>query len=531
MSRRCAGCYFLICVMLAVCALRVGIIATGRITSAGNSASYYTLTVARPRGTIYDCNGIPLNNRSERIIAAVSPSMQAIAALRSVLGDSPVLTGLLERLGRGYPVLCELPRITECDGIVCTVVKDTDTADKPAIHMTGYTDSSGHGAAGLEAALDSVLYCGQTVDAVFELSGRGEVLGGRTPEIKGADAETAAVYTTLDSFIQQITEESCIGIEKGAAAVCEVGTGKIRAAVSKPNFDCTRLSDYLDRADAPLLNRLTSAYSVGSVFKPCVAAAGIEQGCSDLSFNCTGSIKIDGRDYHCHKRSGHGVLSLGGAVSESCNTFFYQFAAAVGADALYEKMTACSFGSALEIAPNLKCSAGKIPEKSSLYAASAIANLGIGQGSLLLSPISILTLYCAIASDGGYYLPYIVEKTVGGGKTERYDAGKKTLVMKPDTAGVLREYLEQTVASGTGTAAMPTLCSAGGKTATAQTGRFDENGKEITIGWFCGYFPAENPKYAVTVMIENANGYNAAPIFASIADGITALENGQPSER
>ena len=531
MSRRCAGCYFVICVMFALCALRVGIIATGKTTSAGNTSAYYTLTVTRPRGTLYDRNGIPLNNRRERIIAAVSPSMKAVAALRSVLGNSPVLTGLLERLGKGYPVLCELPRMVECEGIVCTVVKDADTSDKPAVHMIGYTDSSGHGATGLEAAFDSLLYSEQTVDAVFELSGNGSVLGGKAPEIRGADIQTAAVYTTLDSAIQRVAEESCSGIASGAAAVCEIGTGRICAAVSKPGFDCTSLSDYLNREDAPLLNRLVSAYSVDSVFKPCVAAAGIEQGCAGLSFNCTGSIKLDGRDYHCHKRTGHGLLSLGGAISESCNTFFYQFAAAAGADAVYEKMTACSFGSAFEIAPNFKNAAGKIPEKSSLYADAALANLSIGQGSLLLSPVSMLTLYCAIASDGGYYLPHIVEKTVNAGKTERYDYGRKTVVMKPETAAMLREYLRQTIASGTGTAAKTELCTAAGKTATAQTGRFDETGKEINIGWFCGYFPAENPKYAVVVMEENANGYNAAPVFAAIADGITALENGQPEER
>jgi len=104
------------------------------------------------------------------------------------------------------------------------------------------------------------------------------------------------------------------------------------------------------------------------------------------------------------------------------------------------------------------------------------------------------------------------------------------LAISSESAALMREYLRKVVSDGTGVAAAPTLCTAAGKTATAQTGRFDENGKEITIGWFCGFFPAENPRYAVAVMIENANGFDAAPIFAELADSITALQNGQPVE-
>ena len=528
LARRCAACYFTVCLMFTVCILRLYSVATGNITSAGNTASFYSLTLSRPRGTIYDCNGVPLNNRSEKILAAVSPAPQTGAALRSVLGDDPSLTGILDRLRSGKPVICELPKIIECDGITCLSVTSADTADKPAVHTVGYTDSSGHGITGLEAAFDSLLYSEKTTDAVFEMDGSGSVLGGKTPAIRGAEGGTGALYTTISEPIQRITEECCSGITRGAAAVCEVGTGKLRAIVSKPGFDCTDIAKYLTSADAPLLNRALTAYSVGSVFKPCVAAAGIEKGLGSLSFNCTGSIDFDGRAYHCHNRSGHGVLDLGGALSESCNTYFYRFAAAAGGSAVYEKAAACSFGSAFEIAPGYKNAAGKLPDADSLNALSALANLSIGQGKLLLSPVAMLTLYCAIASDGGYYIPTVVEKQISGGSVTRFEQSKKTVVMKEDTARQLRGYLCSALLSGTGAKAAPTLCTAGGKTATAQTGRFDENGNEINIGWFCGFFPAEQPRYAVIVTIENANGYNAAPVFAAVADGITELENGQP---
>lgn len=528
LAGRCAVCYFMSCVLFIVCVLRLYSAATNKMIMAGNSSARYSVAVTRPRGMIYDASGIPLNNRNERIIAAASPSPQAISVLCDVLKGDPSLTGILERLNDGKPIICELPYIIECDGVVCIAAEQSNTPDKPAVHTVGYTDSSGHGVSGLEAAFDDLLYSDDCVEAVFELNGAGYVLGDKAPEIRGLEYRKNAVYTTLSAEIQKITEECCAGIKSGAAVVCEIGTGKLRAVVSKPDFDCTAVSEYLNDTDSPLINKALSAYSVGSVFKPCVAAAGIEGKCGTLTFNCSGSVELDGRAYHCHNRSGHGLLSLEGALTESCNTFFYQFASAVGASAIYEKAVACSFGCEFEIAPGLKSSAGALPELKTLYSSSSLANLSIGQGSLLLSPVAVLTLYCAIASDGGYYLPTIVEKQVRGGVSESITASKKTIVMEAETAERIRKYLSNALNSGTGTAAKPSLCSAGGKTATAQTGRFSDSGSEINMGWFCGFFPAEAPKYAVSIMIEDANGYDAAPIFAAIADGITELENGQP---
>lgn len=530
LGRRCAICYFSICMLFTVCILRLYSIAFGGITATGNSAAYYRLTIAHPRGDIYDMNGIHLNNRREHIFAAVSPTPSAITTLSEALRGKPELTGILNRLNSGRPIICELPKMLECDGIACVSVSMPDTADKPAVHTVGYTASSGHGVTGLEAAFDSLLYSENAVEAVFELNGGGSVLGGKAPEIIEGASSLNALYTTISAEIQQITEDCCRKIERGAAVVCEIGTGKLRAIVSKPDFNCTAVADYLNSEASPLLNRALSAYSVGSVFKPCVAVAGIENDCGGLSFSCTGSTEIDGRAYHCHNRSGHGALSLSEALSESCNTFFYRFSAVTGAAAICEKASACSFGSAIELAPGLKANAGYMPEAEALSSNSALANISIGQGRLLLSPVAMLPLYCAIASDGGYYLPTVVEKKIVNGVAEGFTEGRKTVAMKSETAARLREYLTNALLSGTGAAAKPSLCSAGGKTATAQTGRTDELGNEINIGWFCGFFPADQPRYAVTVVIENANGYNAAPVFADIADGITELENGQPRE-
>ncbi len=528
MAKRCAVCYFLVCLFFVYSFLRVYSSAVDATVSAQNSFGRYSLTMGRKRGAIYDFNGVKLNRNDERIIAAVSPSGEAVMALRGVLAGDPSLTGIIERLENGKPIICELPRIIECEGIKCVVMEYDDISCKTALHTLGYTDNGNRGVSGLERAFDDILYCEETVDASFEVNALGEVIGNGNIIISGENVNPYGLVTTIDSEIQRITEYCARNIECGAVVVCEVGTGRIKASVSKPDFKGLNVSEILDDKNSPLLNRALEAYSVGSVFKPCVAAAGIEKGMGNYEYNCLGHSEIEGRLFHCHNRSGHGNLNLSGAIENSCNTYFYTFSSLFGADAILEKCSVLNFGTGFEIAKNYSVKAGNLPKADGVKTVSALANLAIGQGEVLLSPVSILTLYCAIANDGKYYLPYIAEEVIVEGERQRLSTPKVTSVMEKSTADRLKQDLIGVVERGTGTAAKPTLCTAAGKTATAQTGRYDESGKEITIGWFCGFFPAENPQYAVSVMIEGANGYDAAPVFASLADGITNMKSGLP---
>ena len=182
-----------------------------------------------------------------------------------------------------------------------------------------------------------------------------------------------------------------------------------------------------------------------------------------------------------------------------------------------------NFGGSLYLADGYKTASGILPDKKELLNEAALANLSIGQGRLLLSPTSILTLYCAIAGNGSYCAPNLVLQISNEGTVQNSIAQNPTRVMSEWTSTLLREYLAGVIINGTGIPAKPVLCTAGGKTATAQTGKYDENGKEITNGWFCGFFPAENPKYVVSIMSENATGSDIAPVFAAIADSVTAL--------
>lgn len=524
-SRRSAGCFFIMMALFFSCILRVAVAATSDYAEVQKQQSSYRLTAGKARGTIYDRNMVPLTNSESKIIAAVSPTPRAITAISGVLSGEE-LEGVLERLKSGKPVLCEVPEIIDCDGIACTTVYEHNSSDTPAIHLIGYTDSDSRGVSGLEKAYDDILYSDNEISFVYTTDGKGEILKGISPETQNDTSVTAGgVVTTLDVNIQSVAEQAAQKIERGAVVIADAKTSEIYAMVSRPDFDCTEISEYLEADGSPLLNRALAAYSVGSVFKPCVAAAGIEAGKGGFTYTCTGSCKIIDRYFRCHNLSGHGHMDLKSGLADSCNTFFYNFAFLVGGEAIYNTASALNFGKSIDICDGLSTYSGSLPRLDTLSNIAFLANFSIGQGELLLSPVSMLTLYCAIASDGTYSIPSAVKGTLTDGSLTPYESGSRTRVMSSETAALLRGYLAAVIEEGTGTSAKPQTVSAAGKTATAQTGKY-ENGVEICQGWFCGFFPAEEPKYTVIVFSEDTSRQSAScgEVFAEIADKIASLE-------
>ncbi len=522
MRKRALICFTLCIVLFFVSILRVATVSTTDYSTVNKTQNGVRIKIGDSRGTIYDCNGARLTNCEEKIIACVSPTPRAITAISQVLeGDN--LQSVLERLKSNKPTICEVPKKIECDGIVCTTIyTDTNT---PSRHIIGYTDSDRKGVSGLEKAYDSVLYCEDDISVFYSTDAKGRILEGIEPELSNPNkALSNSVKTTIDINIQSIAEEYAKNLEKGAVVVADAKNGKIRASVSRPDFDRNNVEIYLESQNAPLLNRVINAYNVGSVFKPCVAAAGIENNNNNFLYTCTGSCEIIDRFFKCHKISGHGPLDLRGGLAQSCNTFFYNFAFNVGYEKIFNTAKKLSFGQSLKICQGINTAKGSLPEKESLENIAYLANFSIGQGELLLSPVSILTLYCAIASGGEYYIPSIVEETNQNGNVKKYDIGAPTKAFENTTAEILKDYLKSVLEEGTGTSAKPETISAAGKTATAQTGRY-QNGREICQGWFCGFFPAEDPKYVVAVFSEDdqKQTLSSGEIFSKIADGITAL--------
>lgn len=521
-SKRAILCFILVMLLMFLTVLRVAVLSTNSFSAVYNMQKALRLTITKPRGTIYDCNMVPLTNNKPKIVGAISPTPRAVTALSSVLSQE-ALNDALERLKSGKPILCELPQEIRCDGIECFTVYDSDYLG--AAHILGYTNSDGVGVSGIEKAYNHLLYSENEIDISYECDGKGNILSGVAPSLNGNDnTKSQGVITTLDVNIQSIAEEAAEYLTKGAIVVSDCKTGEIKAMVSRPYFDKSNVSAFINKPNSPLLNRAVSAYNVGSVFKPCVAAAGVEKGFKEFCYSCTGSCEIVDRFFKCHKSEGHSFLNLKGAIANSCNTFFYNFAFEIGGEDIYNLASALRFDKSLKIGENLFTAKANLPKKESLKNIAYLANFSIGQGELLLSPVNILTLYNAIATNGSYYIPSIVKATIENGTIKPYNKGNPTKVFESKTAASLRDYLAEVLLSGTGENAKPLTVTAAGKTATAQTGKY-KNGVEICGGWFCGFFPLEDPKYTVIVFSEDitTNTKSCNEIFAFIADKITDL--------
>lgn len=313
-------------------------------------------------------------------------------------------------------------------------------------------------------------------------------------------------------------------MERGAVVVTDPESGEVLASVSLPLYDPNDIEASLTNAAAPLLDRTLIGYDLGSVFKIVIAAAALENGMStQTSYVCEGTCEVNGRVFHCHNPLGDGLQTMAEAMANSCNVYFIKLALSLGADAVYDMALRAGFSSSLALTGDYKTACAVLPSLQDLSVDAALANLAIGQGDLLASPVHVAMLLGAVASDGEWREPTLLygEADVDGVIHRVASTASTKRLFSVRTAKKLQEMLLPVVTSGTGRAAQPVNGTAAGKTGTAQTG-WEQDGEEVVQSWFAGYFPAEKPQYVITVLSENGgeNGKTAAPLFAAITDAL-----------
>lgn len=524
LAKRAAVIFLVFAVMFCGLGVRIGNLST-ESEQAAVTRSAMSFDLATLRGTIYDCSMNPLTNGEYEIYAAAKPTNEALAQLKKMLLPE-VFDSVMERMSAGKPVAVKVDSISSCSDIRAVTVPKR-YYDTLACHIIGYRNSEGEGVSGIEKAYDELISSEiSTARVRFFSNAKGRVMLGEDISAEGCSAPKSGVVLTIDKEIQQITENALdnSGAECAAAVVMDIESGAIRACVSRPAFSRDNLSESLENENSPLINRAFLPFSVGSVFKPVVAAAAIESGITDFEYNCTGSVTHNGVTFNCHKEDGHGVLDMRGAVAVSCNTYFIALAIETGREKIIETAKAFGFGTETELADGMKSSAGYLPDVSELDSKAAIANISFGQGSLLATPVQICAMMAAIAGGGVYVKPYLIEGEVDseGEMTKIKAYAERRQIISESTAERLWDYLEAVVAEGSGKRAASDFVAVAGKTATAQTGK-SENGEEIYNAWFAGYFPADNPKYAVAILKEDGGegAISCAPVFKEIAEGIS----------
>ena len=520
--KRAVSCFLCLLVIFFACGIRVLIVAVDeRLAEAATEQSTRRVSISNLRGTVYDCNGTALTNSSTREVTVIFPNESgALAAARLLEGEE--LEAALEKLRKGTPAVTDKTLKEALEGTQRLTVPVRYNGS--AVHIIGYRDGSGHGVSGIEKGFDGILYSKGGLSILYTTDSNGRMIEGLGWSVD-EDQPCGSVSLTIDGKLQKIAEQAMSEVEAGAAVILDAKSGKLRAVVSAPEFSPNKLSASLDAENSPFINRALCGYNVGSVFKPCVAAAALESGEAEYKYTCTGSITVDGVTFRCNKWAGHGEMTLQTAIAESCNTYFYTLALKLGAEKLYNTANALRFGSSLDLGGGIVAAGGAVPELKKLeYSSAALINMSIGQGDLMITPVAMACLYAAIVNGGEYYMPSIVESYTENGENVSLGATLPTVAMSKKTAELLKEYLKNALKNGTGSSAYVESISAGGKTGTAQTG-WKNDGRSILNGWFCGFVEGRCADYVIVILKEDVKSGSAdcAPIFREITLEMRAL--------
>ncbi len=356
------------------------------------------------------------------------------------------------------------------------------------------------------------------------------------------------IFLTLDVDLQQAAEQYlAISDKAGAVVALEVDTGRVLAAASAPTI---HLEDFiggisqknwnalLENPRNPLLNKVVQGvYPPGSTYKIVTALAGLSEGVISLNttFYCPGHYYFGRRLYRCWKHSGHGTVDVRRAITESCDVFFYQVGQRLGVDRLaaYAKKLGLGVRSGIElehekggIVPTKDWKRKRFKEK---WHEGETLSVAIGQGFNNMTPLQICIMTAAIANGGKIYQPQIVEKvkTTDGEIIGQFTPKLNGELSDRDKSILpyIKEGLFGVVQGKRGTARNVRIegLTVAGKTGTAQVVRLAQYKglKEQDIpykfrdhAWFTCYAPADDPKIAVTVLVEHGlhGGSGAGPI-------------------
>jgi peptidoglycan glycosyltransferase len=406
-----------------------------------------------------------------------------------------------------------------------------------AAHVVGYSTVA-RSRAGLERSENDYLTASNsdlntTIDTTLD-------------KLKGATIVGNNVVTTIDVHAQQVAESLLRG-ECGAAVVIDVETGAILALASSPGYDPNQIERNYARTQraagspckppAPLLDRATQGlYPPGSTFKVITAAAALDTGAfrPDSTFVDPGYCEEYGRRIsnagNPEAPETFGRLALSTALQHSVNSVFCNIGKQMGAKVILEYAKRFGFYSSppLETPPSERYPSGlydrathKLWDPKDPATQVDPGRLAFGQERMLVTPLQMAMVAATIANKGVVVKPRLVKRiTSPDGKTIA-SSGREELgrAIKPETAAALTEMMVSVVEGGTGTAAQIPGMRVAGKTGTAETGR-----KDVYIPWFIAFAPADDPKVAVAVVVEDkARGFGgtvSAPIAKALMQAI-----------
>src|SRR5438552_5859288 len=377
-----------------------------------------------------------------------------------------------------------------------------------------------------------------------------------------APRQGANVFLTIDARIQAIADEALRAVSRAGAVVVDPNNGNILAMVSVPSFDpntfipSIKAKDWKalqkDEAD-PLVNRAISALPPGSTFKLVTSFAGLRgaKNLANAKYSCGGGVSYGDHFFRCwvaEKHYTHGTIGLADAIKVSCDSFFYQYGNAAGIQSIdaVGKLLGIGEESGLHLSGE---QSGNMPGPEWMQihhpqerrSQAQTANVSIGQGYTLVSPLQLAMAYVAAANGGTCYYPRLVDKVLDQNGTPVVDEQGKTVnfapriradlrnEVSPQDMELVRRGLWKVVNEDGGTGGRARLKDVvvAGKTGTAQA---TDRGQEENVAWFACFAPFDHPKYVVAVMVQGASGHGgevAGPIADRILERALALDEGK----
>ena len=333
------------------------------------------------------------------------------------------------------------------------------------------------------------------------------------------------IVTTLNLKWQKLAESVLKkGCERGAFVVIDVVTGEVLVMASRPSFDLNRFIPGIGEEDfralqdepgTPLFGRaFQSSYPPASAYKPVVALAALNAGVvtERSTVYSPASIQIGNHTFRNWSKTPEGDIDVRRALARSCNTWFYQVGIDTGPDVFLSLSRRLGMGEKSGL-PLIGETAGLVPSDEWMMKKEHrrilngdTANMSIGQGSLLASPLQVAQMMAGIGNGGA--LPKLslvsqIQDTRGRVMRAVIPERKNWLGVDPVSVEIVRDGMRDVVSGGTGTSGNLSFTTLAGKTGTAQWGPPSLNQR---LAWFAGFLPHDNPRYAFAVLYEGKPG-------------------------
>ena len=358
---------------------------------------------------------------------------------------------------------------------------------------------------------------------------------------------------TIDFNLQKTAQKAFRG-KHGAIVALNPKNGEILVLVSSPQYDPAiyqkRISsdkwNYLvNNPTKPLYDKTTGgAYPPGSLFKPLIAIAAIEENIitSKTAHKCKGHIQLGNHKFHCYKRSGHGLINLTQAMSKSCDVYFYNLGLALGIKRITHYAKMFGFGKKLNFKLNYESpglvptSEWKVQQTGKPWNLGDIPSISIGQSANLATPLQLASFYSTIANKGIIWKPYLIRSIKSHTGRIIYRSSpkiiKKLNQISPKTFITIQQILSEVVSNPTGTgrrAYNPEIPIAG-KTGSIQVvslKKYSSHKNNIRNSWyehamFAAFSPIKSAEIVVVVVSEHdkkgGGGSQTAPIARKIIE-------------